>query len=236
MGDYTNMSGYYDLIMTSGYYDYEKIVENIVSDGDFNSVLEIGCGTGLILEELVQKRPAVDIMGVDLTESMLAIAAERLQPFPNVTLSVQNVTQIDLDKQYDLAFSYGGVWYFVVDGDNEPFMVSHLSAEEDNHQGLARIASHVSSGGRLMLGIQGPHYDYEKPVSNGMIYSQKIVPSDSGFTKHYYLADDADIVMAQTIDYRVYGFDDALALLGEYGFSYNPAAVRGSHFIEFRKT
>ena len=25
MGDYTNMSAYYDLIMTSGYYDYQKI-------------------------------------------------------------------------------------------------------------------------------------------------------------------------------------------------------------------
>ena len=73
MGDYTNMSAYYDLIMTSGYYDYEKIVENIVRDGDFDSVLEIGCGTGLILKELVQKRPAADIMGVDLTEAMLSI-------------------------------------------------------------------------------------------------------------------------------------------------------------------
>ncbi len=32
MGDYTNMSGYYDLIMTSGYYDYEKIVDHILDD------------------------------------------------------------------------------------------------------------------------------------------------------------------------------------------------------------
>jgi len=232
MGDYTNMSAYYDLIMTSGYYDYEKIVQNIVMDDDFDSVLEIGCGTGLILEELVQKRPAADIMGVDLTEAMLNIASERLQSFPNISLSQQNVTQINLDKQYDLAFSYGGVWYFVIDGDKEPFMVSHLSAEEDNRRGLERIASHVSSGGRLMLGIQGPHYDYE----NGMIYSQKIIPSDSGFIKHYYLADQADIVMSQTIDYRVYRFDEALDLLGEFGFGYDPANGRGSHFIEFRKS
>ncbi len=236
MGDYTNMSSYYDLIMTSGYYDYEKIVENIVMDGDFDSVLEIGCGTGLILKELVQKRPAADIMGVDLTEAMLSIASERLQSFPNISLSLQNVTQIDLDKQYDLAFSYGGVWYFVIDGDEEPFMVSHLSAEEDNRHGLARIANHVSSGGRLMLGIQGPHFDYEKPVKNGMIYSQKIIPSDSGFTKHYFLADEADIVMSQTIDYRVYSLAEALDLLGEFGFGYDPASGRGSHFIEFRKS
>ena len=30
MGDYTNMSNYYDLIMTSGYYDYKKIVNDFV--------------------------------------------------------------------------------------------------------------------------------------------------------------------------------------------------------------
>jgi cyclopropane fatty-acyl-phospholipid synthase-like methyltransferase len=236
MGDYTNMSAYYDLIMTSGYYDYEKIVENIVRDGDFDSVLEIGCGTGLILKELVQKRPAADIMGVDLTEAMLDIASERLQAFPNISLSLQNVTQIDLAKEYDLAFSYGGVWYFVIDGDKEPFLVSHLSAEDDNRRGLERIASHVSSGGRLMLGIQGPHHDYEKPIKNGMIYSQKIIPSDTGFTKHYFLANEADIVMAQTIDYRVYSFDEALDLLGDYGFGYDHATGRGSHFIEFHKS
>lgn len=236
MGDYTSMSAYYDLIMTSGYYDYEKIVENIIRDGQFDSVLEIGCGTGLILQELVQRHPAADITGVDLTEAMLSIASERLQQFPNISLSQQNITRIDLDKTYDLAFSYGGVWYFVIDGDKEPFMVSHLPGEEDNHQGLERLARHVRSGGTLLLGIQGPHFDYEKPVSNGMIYSQKIIPSEDGFTKHYFLADDADVVMRQTIRYRTYDFAESLALLGQYGFQYCPEERRGAHFLAFRKS
>ena len=30
MGDYTRMSAYYDLIMTSGYYDYDAIVDELV--------------------------------------------------------------------------------------------------------------------------------------------------------------------------------------------------------------
>ena len=29
MGDYTNMSSYYDVIMTSGYYDYAQIVNDL---------------------------------------------------------------------------------------------------------------------------------------------------------------------------------------------------------------
>jgi len=235
MGDYTNMSSYYDLIMTSGYYDYQKIVENITKTSRFGSVLEIGCGTGLILEELGQREPGAEIMGVDLTEAMLSIASERLQQFPNISLSLQNVTNFDLKKRYDLAFSYAGVWYFVIDGDNEPFMVSHLVNEEDNRQGLARVSSHVNSGGRLLLGIQGPHHDYAKPVSNGMMYSQKIEPAEHGFIKHYYLADDAEVLMSQTINYRTYGWQEALALLSEHGFEHDAGADKSSHFIAFRK-
>jgi len=235
MGDYTNMSAYYDLIMTSGYYDYQKIVENITRNDSFGSVLEIGCGTGLILEELGQRQPNAEIMGVDLTEAMLSIASNRLQQFPNISLSLENVTDFDLNKSYDLAFSYGGVWYFVVDGDKEPFLVSHLSQEQDNHQGLARVSSHVNTGGRLLLGTQGPHHDYEKPVSNGMVYSQKIDPVDHGFIKHYYLADEGHVLMSQTIHYRTYGWPDALALLAAHGFEHDAHAEKSSHFIAFRK-
>jgi SAM-dependent methyltransferase len=238
MGDYTNMSGYYDLIMTSGYYDYEKIVDHILDDNDFGSVLEIGCGTGLILEELVQRSPNVQITGVDLTPSMLSIASDRLQKFSNISLSQQNVTQFDMKKQYDLAFSYGGVWYFVIDGENEPFMVSHIADHAANVSGIQHLARHVNSGGKLMLGIQGPHHDYASPISNGMIYSQKITPADHGFIKDYYLADGDEVLMSQTIHYRTYSFAEALDLLGSVGFTHQADSHRmnGSRkFLEFNK-
>jgi len=57
MGDYTEMSAYYDLIMTSGYYDYDAIVNHLADFDQAQSVLEIGSGTGLILERLVARRP-----------------------------------------------------------------------------------------------------------------------------------------------------------------------------------
>ena len=130
MGDYTNMSGYYDLIMTSGYYDYPKIVNALLESPNFRSVLEMGCGTGLILEELAQRKKDIAITGFDLTEAMLVIAKQRLSVFPEVRLVQQNVTELDLHQQYDVAFSYGGVWYFVMDGVNEPFLVSHIYDHE----------------------------------------------------------------------------------------------------------
>jgi hypothetical protein len=67
-----------------------------------------------------------------LTAPMVAIAQKRLAPFPTVSLSQQNITELSLNEKHELAFSYGGVWYFVIDGDKEPFLVSHIADEKAN--------------------------------------------------------------------------------------------------------
>ena len=236
MGDYTNMSGYYDVIMTSGYYDYKKIVDSLTSHGPQLNILEIGCGTGLILEELAKRQPDMPITGIDLTGPMLSIAQKRLAPFATISLLQQNICELTLAVQHELAFSYGGVWYFVIDGDKEPFLVSHIAQEEPNRQGLSKVAQHMKTGGQLLLGVQGPHHDYASPISNGMMYSQKIEPTENGFTKHYYLADGDTTLMAQTIQYRTYGFAQALALLEGFGFSYQPYSGDKPQFLTFTKS
>jgi cyclopropane fatty-acyl-phospholipid synthase-like methyltransferase len=235
MGDYTNMSGYYDVIMTSGYYDYAKIVDSLTSHGPQHNVLEIGCGTGLILEELAKRQPNLPITGIDLTGPMLSIAQKRLATFPTISLSQQNICELSLDVQHQLAFSYGGVWYFVIDGDKEPFMVSHIADEQANRLGFERLSQHMAPGGTLLLGIQGPHHDYETTISNGMVYSQKIDPTPIGFTKHYYLKDGAQTVMDQTVHYRTYSFSEAKALMGSFGLAYVDLADAHKMFLQFRK-
>jgi len=235
MGDYTNMAGYYDVIMTSGYYDYAKIVDSLVAHHPQRNILEIGCGTGLILEELAKRQPTLPITGIDLTAPMLSIAQKRLAPFSTVSLSQQNITELSLNEKHELAFSYGGVWYFVIDGEKEPFMVSHIRDDAPNRTGLEKLAAHISSGGMLLLGIQGPHFDYEKPISNGMTYAQEIAPHDCGFTKHYYLIDEGRKVMAQTIDYRIYSWTQTLEMLGALGFTFLPQSGDAGKFLAFRK-
>ena len=235
MGDYSNMASYYDVIMTSGYYDYAKIVDSLVLQDNIEKVLEIGCGTGLILEELARRKPSIQISGIDLTAPMLAIAKERLEPFKNVALFEQDVCNLSLPSAHNLAFSYGGVWYFVIDGDKEPFLVSHISDHEANLQGFEKMAQHIAPHGALLLGIQGPHHDYETVISNGMKYSQKIDPTDIGFTKHYYLANGPQTLMAQTVKYRTYSFEDAKNMLSANGLSYVPESRDNKLFLRFSK-
>lgn len=235
MGDYTNMAGYYDVIMTSGYYDYAKIVDSLVAHHPQRNVLEIGCGTGLILEELAKRQPQLSITGIDLTAPMLSIAQKRLAPFSTVSLSQQNIVELSLNEKHELAFSYGGVWYFVIDGDKEPFLVSHISDDKANHLGFEHLGKHIAVGGTLLLGIQGPHHDYETVISNGMKYSQKIDPTDIGFTKHYYLHDGDKKLMDQTVRYRTYTFVQAKELMGMYGFEYVAKNDPNQLFLQFKK-
>jgi len=239
MSDYTCMSAYYDLIMTSGYYDYAAVTSQITRFDQVTSILEVGAGTGLILEQLVAQRPEAKIAGIDLTAAMLEIAAERLARHPQISLHQQDVITLDLDQQYDLAFSYGGVWYFVPDPSGETFsMISHIRAEPDNQTGFERLAAHLPSGATLLLGVQAPHADYARAVSNGMQYAQTIAPITDGFRKHYSLSDQGRVVMEQTTDYRVYAFDEALALLDKVGFDYcrpSPDQPAPALFLEFTK-
>lgn len=232
--DYTNMSPYYDIIMTSGYYNYKKIVDELMYYYPLNRVLEIGCGTGLILEELIKRKPIDSIMGVDLTESMLSIARERLQPFSEVSLSLQNILNLTLPNLYDLAFSYGGVWYFVIDKNKEPILISHISDDDDNHRGFSQVYKCLSKTGKLLLGIQNPHQNYETTINNGMVYSQKITPCKNGFIKDYYLRDATKVIMHQTTHYRTYSFAEAKKLLADNGFNYE-INHHNKLFMEFSK-
>lgn len=275
--DYSSMADHYDLVMTSGYYDYPAIAKRLARHGGAGSVLEIGAGTGLILDDLAERRPDLHLVGVDLTQAMLDIAHERLWRHPRahgsrrpgIELARQNVVELDLPHRFDLAYSYGGPWYFVRgngphtgrtsnnDADDpegpagtageiaavgsegeEWFLVSHLRDDADNRRGLERVAAHLNRAGIFLLGVQGPHTDYDKPLAGELTYSQHISEIPDGFRKQYRLARAGWTVMQQTTDYRTYSFAEAIDLLDAAGFEHHDgsdesAGRGGPLFLEF---
>jgi SAM-dependent methyltransferase len=240
-GEYTRMAKYYDQIMLDGhYYNYTAItttiMEAITGCGGDPAVLEIGSGTGLILERLATHRPELRLTGVDLTPAMLAIAAKRLQPYPQITLQQQNVVTLQLERQYDLAFSYGGAWYFVAGDDGSASsLISHIRDPHENQLGLERLAAHLPSGASLLLGVQAPHTDYSRPISGDLLYTQHIRAIPDGFEKSYQLTRAGWPVMEQTTRYLTYPAEEAITLLDKCGFDAHANAAPGSLFKEFRK-
>jgi SAM-dependent methyltransferase len=216
---YANMAPWYNHIMLDGvngpYYDYEAIAAQVAAAGG-NSVLEAGCGTGLILQRLAKRRSYARMTGFDVTGDMLAIARDDLPDF-QADLRLEDVTQLELDCEYDVVFSYGGPWYFVPDGDGYA-MISHIRDDGRNAAGLARITAHLAPGGRFLLGIQDPHAEYDMPLEGGDVYSQRLLPLPGGFRKLYLLASGSgELLMSQLLDYRVYCDREARGLLAGAG-------------------
>ena len=64
------------------------------------NVLDLGCGSGMHLSKLP---PTVRKTGVDLSESMLALASKK--NIPNATYVLANIGDFQTDEQFDLIYS-----------------------------------------------------------------------------------------------------------------------------------
>jgi SAM-dependent methyltransferase len=238
--DYTPMAGHYDKIMLSGYYDYPAIADHVAAVPGVRRVLEVGVGTGLVVEHLLQRRADYEaVAGIDITPGMLEIARRRLRPYPQVQLDQRDVIQLGADgSAYDLAYSYGGVWYFVPDGDSW-MMVSHIRGDDANAVGLERVAACLVPGGRLLLGVQQPHSAYSRGLGDGTTYTQRLYPLEGGFRKEYLLTRDGaegEPLVYQVTDYRTYPYEESLGLLAACGLKPADAGDRhGPMFLEFTR-
>ena len=65
-------------------------------------VLEIGCGEGLFLAQLAQKRPDLEIWGIDNSQARLQQAELRMKDkfIRNVSLSLQDATSLNFAERY----------------------------------------------------------------------------------------------------------------------------------------
>ena len=68
-------------------------------------VLDGGCGTGRVTEQLLTKLPRGKIIGADASSKMIEQARERFASNPQVSLLVADLTTIELSEQIDAILS-----------------------------------------------------------------------------------------------------------------------------------
>jgi len=89
---------------------YVKMAELLPKDAD--EILDLGCGTGLELDEIFKIMPSIHVTGIDLTQAML----DKLkQKHPDKNLSLINVNYFDYDFgscKYDAAISFQTMHHF----------------------------------------------------------------------------------------------------------------------------
>ncbi|NET00653.1 MAG: class I SAM-dependent methyltransferase [Sphaerospermopsis sp. SIO1G2] len=172
MNQYTDITDYYDLLVTQGYYNYQGMAEAVYSVMQGREkVLDLGVGTGLLAEELLKLAPECEFTGVDITASMLEIARERLGE--NVKLVEADVIKMDLQETFDMAISSGGVWIISQRGDKNN-LGTHGGDIELHLQGLINLAKHIRQDGLVLLNLQADQANKETNLPDGIVYSQEV--------------------------------------------------------------
>lgn len=234
---YTGFTEYYDLWVTSGYYDYRNIAKEVHSIvGNGCQIIELGVGTGLLPEEYIQIDPTCEFTGVDFTPSLLKIAEKRLNN--QVKLIEADVVTMDLNMTFDVAISNGGVWGILDLGDTWEFG-GHVPGIETNRQGLKNLTRHLREGGLLLLHRQKPHQNYEKSLAGGIIYSQSIEEVENTvdyrtLLKSYLFKKETEILVQEQIEITCFQPDISQQLLRESGFDFQGTS-NGDRFAIYKK-
>jgi SAM-dependent methyltransferase len=113
-------------------------------------VLEVGCGTGRVL--IPTARAGVEITGLDLSPSMLAVCRQSLAQESAETQARARLVEGDM-RDFGLAQQFA-----LVTLPFRPFQ--HLTSVEDQIACLTTIRRHLAPGGRLVLDLFNPSLPY----------------------------------------------------------------------------
>ncbi len=107
----------------------ELLPETIVN------LLDLGCGTGLELDEIFKIRPNIKVTGVDLSKAMLGVLKQK---HPNQDLTLINANYFDYD--------FGIEWFDAIIS----FQTMHHFSHEQKIQLYSRIYSALKPGGKYI--------------------------------------------------------------------------------------
>jgi predicted TPR repeat methyltransferase len=128
------------------------------------SVLDIGCGTGIVGENIFSRRPSSLIDGIDISKKMINLA--KLKSTPDGSLCYRKfycqdlTTQSNIIKeQYDFLVSAG------------TFTLGHLGSDD-----LLYMIKYLTNGGKAIVSVKGDHFESDnfsvkiyKAISEGLI-------------------------------------------------------------------
>jgi ubiquinone/menaquinone biosynthesis C-methylase UbiE len=103
--------------------DIARTVADILQEG---RLLDIGTGPGRLLAEFNRQIPKLELFGLDISASMLKVAAKNLEHVGNVDLKLRNIVHTDYqDDFFDCMVSSGSFynWDKPVEGLNEVYRI-----------------------------------------------------------------------------------------------------------------
>lgn len=113
-----------------------KLCEMLAGNGSPDTILEIGCGTGILTEKLACLFPRALISAVDVSEKMVFLSQRRLGGNSRVRWTVADMRRLRETEYYNLIASSSALHWI------DPFGA-----------GLKKLSRLTSEGGRLVFGL-----------------------------------------------------------------------------------
>ena len=230
---YTSFAEFYDDIMLAGYYDYDQQIADlstIIPAGC--NILEIGVGTGLLAEKLVEQ--GYKVAGIDHTAEMIELAQKRLGN--SVDLYTADVTRMQLPGSYDCVISNGGVWYGVVDQETGEYRYcGHLTNPEDIAASIKAVCDHLGPNGRLVLSTQDIHRNRSLDLPGGGKYTQVITSVGGNTIQKDYIKTTAAGEQTETLFLTYIDRDVFEGEMAKHGFTIQPVTPE-TKYIVFERT
>jgi SAM-dependent methyltransferase len=157
MDMYELIAPYYDLEHAGYQEDLDLYLNYALAVG--SPVLELGCGTGRLMEPLARR--GMEVVGVDSSPAMLARARQRLEEnnlLQHSELLEQDARTLRLDRRFRLAFVALNSF-------------AHFTTRQDQRAVLATIHHHLLPGGTLILDL--PNADLRRyQQAEGQLFHQ----------------------------------------------------------------
>lgn len=218
--NYQELAKYYDDLVQKNR-DYHAIANHLAEIiGDNRNLLDIGIGTGLVVEYLLQIDPSYNITGIDTSQSLLALAKNKLGE--RVNLHCQSVSELELDGLFDVAYSRGGAWTFVQDN-TETMLASHILSTDEIQTSFRRIAKHLREEGLLIISSSNAYSDnlvkLEKGIIHKRIANTEEIEGQTYAILDYFFSKDDKLLAQQTLKLRLLSESELTPMLKTAGFA-----------------
>ena len=123
---------------------YVDLIRNVIDNLNLNisSILDVGCGTGILVNEL--KNMNFDVSGIDISKDMIDVAKETTE---GIELIVSDMRNFKVNKKFDMITC-------TLDA------INYLTTDEDMKNTMNTIYNHLNANGVFLFDINTP-YLYE---------------------------------------------------------------------------